>query len=83
MLKLLGKKEEQEQVLTEWKDPFQKESVYKIEFEITNYPWSKDKITFSAIVRMGNDKTRGSQDFTAESFPELVKKVENFIQTLP
>ena len=83
MIGFLGKKSERSKVLSEWSDPFRKESIYKIEFEITNYPWNKDKVTFEAVVRMGSDKTRGTQDFSAGSFPELVKKVESFIESLP
>lgn len=68
--------------LTDFKDPFNKDYVDCITFWIKKDLFDKSKITYSANVYFENGKTKGEQKIEAKDFVELVKKVEDFVQTL-
>lgn len=65
-----------------FKNPFKLDKVDKIEFEISKGMFDKNIILFTAYVRFVDGKTRGSHNIEADSFPELVAKVEAFIKTV-
>ena len=72
-----GKKKEEK--LSLHLDPFKKSCVKRISMTMTNmgnYVWIRAKIS------MENNNTNAEQVIEADDFPTLVKKVQDFIESL-
>lgn len=82
MISLFKNKEEEKEFIDTFKNPFQSNNVTKIEFEIENNFWSNYKLRFAANIDFSSGDTRGSHKITAEDFPSLVRKTEEFIKNL-
>lgn len=80
MISLIEKKEDQE-YLSNLKNPFTFDSIYKIEIEIGK-PMFKDYVSCVATVRFKNGETRASHKIENRNFAELVKQVEEFTNSL-
>lgn len=78
---LLGEKQPSNG-LSELRDPFKKDCVEKIWFRIQKAYFHPYEIKYMAEVEFRNGPTRGEQSFTAEDFPSLVKKVDDFTNSL-
>lgn len=63
------------------KDPFRQECIDQVHFFMIKSCISGNA-TFTAIVKFKNDNTQGEQKFTGNSFDDLGKQVNAFIQTL-
>lgn len=64
------------------KDPFQQDCIETIRFRIAKsffYPYD---VKYTASVEFKNGGTSGQQDFTADDFSSLVRKVEEFTKSL-
>ena len=72
----------QEYTPSELKDPFNKKSLDGIRMYVHRHTIYKDKIQIYAYVKFENGNTTGEQKVEAESFEELIKKVEAFINQL-
>ena len=73
--------ESEEKYLSNLKDPFNANSVYKIEIEIARPIFKKD-VTCIATIRFKNGDTRGSHKIENPNFIELVKELEKFTESL-
>lgn len=67
--------------LAEFKDPFNKNCIESLMFFCYS-PTAFSPARFSAKVKFKNGDTEGEQSLKADSFPALVKKVENFIESV-
>ena len=76
---LLGKIEE---TLTDFKDPFSKNKVERINIFIYKGMFDENKLVHSATVKFKDGNTSGAQDFQANSFAELINKINSFIKNL-
>lgn len=73
--------QKEEQYLSNLKDPFNSNSVYKIEIEIARPIFKKD-VTCVATIRFKNGDTRGSHKIENPNFIDLVKELEQFTESL-
>ena len=67
--------------LQDFKNPFRKESVESIWFNMRKNIFTGNP-TYTAAVKFKNGNTAGEQNFTADNFQNLVKKVEQFIEEI-
>tara|TARA_R110000803_G_scaffold129513_1_gene196748 strand:- start:262 stop:507 length:246 start_codon:yes stop_codon:yes gene_type:complete len=80
-MNLLGKGEETFD-MSGFVDPFTKDAIQSIKFEIHNEDWRRGKTVFEGQVRTKINNTTGYHDVEADSLPELFKKVQSFIDSL-
>ena len=80
-MNLLGEKEN-EAGLSDIRDPFRRDCVEEIRFRIAKALFAPYEIRYTAIVEFVNGPTKGEQSFTADDFPSLVKKVDEFTNSL-
>lgn len=74
-----------ESVLSSVNNPFTKESIESINFNISKpfFDFNKDKgLCFTARVEFKNKMTEGKQRFEADEFMSLVAQVDEFIKML-
>ena len=67
--------------LTEIKDPFQKDCIDSVFFNISRNIFTKEP-EFRSTVKFENGKTCGEQRFQEQSFEVLLKKTIAFINSL-
>jgi hypothetical protein len=75
------KNESKKRALADFKDPFSSKKIENIWFHISK-KWRTNEPSFTASVEFKNGNTEGKQKFEADSFPALVKKVEDFTKNL-
>lgn len=63
-------------------DPFKADKIEKIFMHIGRNTFNREQIYFMSTVHFKNGNTRGEQEITANSFPDLVKSTEEFIKSL-
>lgn len=80
-MELLGERQKANG-LSELRDPFKKDCVENIHFHISKALFYPHEIQFNATVAFVSGPTSGRQAFTAEDFPSLVRKVEEFTNSL-
>ena len=68
--------------ISDLKDPFSEECIREVHFSCYKQRIFTGGEYYSARVEFVNGNTKGRQDFEAESFPALVKKVETFVKEL-
>jgi hypothetical protein len=61
-------------------NPFKKECIQHIYLYASK--WSSGTIEFEGKVKFQQGNTRGEQNFTANSFPELYMKIQQFCESL-
>lgn len=73
-----------DQSIVDFTDPFKKDSVTRITFEIHNYKSSlwRDGKSMEAHIHFKSNTTSGTQSFFDDDFPLLVKKVQDFVNHL-
>ena len=80
-MNLLGEKEAHSG-LSDLRDPFKRDCVEEIRFRIAKALFAPYEIRYTAAVEFMNGPTKGEQSFEAEDFPSLVKKVDQFTNSL-
>ena len=68
--------------LRDFQNPFHKDCVDYIEFKIERGMFDKTNIEFKATVRFRNKNAVGYHYVNAANFPELIKRVEEFIKEI-
>lgn len=68
--------------LADLKDPFLSHCCTNINFWIRPCYFNKGKINYTAKIEFQNGNTKGEQNFFADDFPTLVKKVHDFTTAL-
>jgi len=81
MLNIFRTEAEKEHVIAAYNNPFQKDCVDSITIDIRKRAFLYGK-KFSATIRMKNNKTSANHDIGADSFPELLQKIDEFINSL-
>ena len=81
-MNLLASAQPSSESLSEMKDPFTSDCIETICFRIGK-GWLDRRVGYSATVEFRNHNTKGEQRFTADDFPSLFKKVEEFTRSLP
>ena len=76
---LLGKNKG---TLTDFKDPFSKNKIDRINIFIYKSLFDDTKLVHSATVKFKDGNTSGAQEFQANSFAELINKIDSFIENL-
>jgi len=81
MITLFKNTEEKEQTISILKDPFSKDNVESIHMFISKKIFSKG-VDIQAHIKFKNGETTGGQKIVADSFPELISKVESFLKNI-
>jgi hypothetical protein len=81
MIELFKSKEQEKEFISEYANPFRSDKVSMIAMFIMSNSYNSN-ITYKANVHFENGNSKGEQTITADSFPDLVKKVELFIKSL-
>ena len=76
---LLGKNKG---TLTDFKDPFSKNKIDKINIFIYRGMFDETRIIHSATVKFKDGNTSGAQEFEADNFAELINKIDSFVENL-
>lgn len=61
-------------------NPFKKECIQHI--YLSAFKWSSGTIVIDGLVRFQQGNTKGEQKFEANSFPELLMKIQQFCESL-
>lgn len=81
MISLFKSKPEEKKQIMDFKDPFQKTCIESISTHCFR-GYDRNVVNISGRVKFINGNTKGEQEFTAEDFPSLVKKMDDFINSL-
>ena len=81
-LSLFKDKIEKDNILNTFKNPFEANKCTKINLSIRRSWWTDYKIKYEATVSFENNNTEGTHNIEANSFGELVQKVESFLESL-
>lgn len=73
---------EKQESLSIFSDPFKKDNVDSVFFHIYKDLFDRSKIVHSATVEFKSGNTKGKQIITADGLQPLIKKTEDFIQSL-
>ncbi len=84
MIDIFKNKEQKEEFISTYQDPFRSDKVESIIFKIEKSMWSSDngKINHRSLIRFKSGNTSGDHKIEADNFPELVEKTESFIRSL-
>ena len=75
-------REKAKSTLADFSNPFNSNSVQCIHMYIEKSMWTPYNIEYQASIEFKSGSTSGKQKIVAESFPQLVEKVEAFVKNL-
>ena len=82
MLSIFKSKEQKEEFVSSYRNPFTSDKVKKIEFTIEKSFWTNDKTVYKSCVHFDSGSTTGYHRMEANSFTEIVGQTELFISSL-
>ena len=85
MFNILGNNDEEEskKAIDTFKDPFTKDNVDRINITLTNSKsFFREGFKNSAEIHFENGNTSGRHEVYSDSFPDLMKQVEDFVKSL-
>lgn len=72
--------QKQEHRISEFSDPFTKEGIKRISFEM--YRYNSGRISYEAIISFRSNNTKGEQVIQGNSFEDLQTKAKIFLDSL-
>jgi len=72
MLEIFKSKEQKQQFVSSYQNPFDSKKIKKIEFVIENSFWTSNETAYKSRIDFDSGKTTGSHRIEANSFNELV-----------
>lgn len=82
MLSIFKSKEQKEEFVSSYRNPFASDKVKKIEFTIEKSFWTNGLTEYKSCVYFDSGATTGSHRMKANSFTEIVEQTELFISSL-